>query len=431
MLKSQLMKIVFAIGLFSSTVAMANSGVCVDIFSSTAKGPVVLQDPYQQWLLWEETANDRYFVQPTDAIELKFSKVPSETAEIQVAQGLPDALLQLFKINSTELLVPRHPLNTYKTAPFALNPIADQVFAARYSASRSIPIELADGIHAYSLKLPTSVVNPGESPNSFKVDNLEDVALALPRTNMIDKIDAAYPEERRLLLAKEVLTIADIHSKNGIVVRDTSFLKDGHYYLPAFSIPHVGKEIAEKFGQPYIEFWNKHYAEKVGMAKAIFLLRYGLTHDFPHLQNILVQLDRNLMPTGTIVFRDLTDTTMIRFVSELLDLKDELNLEVNLVTSSYHPKNTISLYEGQSIRLSGEILSSESHSKGFIVEVCNSLQIDPSPYLQTVEAAQWDAGSAVSRLLLFLASDIGKNKIRQYHERQIQLGKQYHQRKAS
>jgi hypothetical protein len=41
------------------------------------------------------------------------------------------------------------------------------------------------------------------------------------------------------------------------------------------------------------------------------LARYGLQYQTPNPQNILVQLDAGLRPTGTIVFRDLADTDFV------------------------------------------------------------------------------------------------------------------------
>jgi hypothetical protein len=91
-------------------------------------------------------------------------------------------------------------------------------------------------------------------------------------------------------------------------VRDLAPLCDGHLYLPAFSIPFVGRAIASLSGDSFAAFWGAGYAEPVGRAKAKLLARYGLQYQTPNPQNILVQLGARLRPTGTIVFRDLADT---------------------------------------------------------------------------------------------------------------------------
>jgi hypothetical protein len=41
---------------------------------------------------------------------------------------------------------------------------------------------------------------------------------------------------------------------------------------------------------------------------ARLLARYGLWYETPNPQNVVVQLDRELRPTGVLVFRDLGDT---------------------------------------------------------------------------------------------------------------------------
>jgi hypothetical protein len=96
-------------------------------------------------------------------------------------------------------------------------------------------------------------------------------------------------------------------SDSGFVVRDLRPLQDGCHYLPALSIPWVGRQIASLHGERFDLFWGRHYATAVGRAKALFLARYGLQYETPNPQNILVQLDATLRPTGALVLRDLGD----------------------------------------------------------------------------------------------------------------------------
>ena len=58
-------------------------------------------------------------------------------------------------------------------------------------------------------------------------------------------------------------------------------------------------------------FWGRHYAEAVGRAKATLLVRYGLQYETPNPQNVLMQLDAELRPTGAIVLRDLGDVNSL------------------------------------------------------------------------------------------------------------------------
>jgi len=97
-------------------------------------------------------------------------------------------------------------------------------------------------------------------------------------------------------------------SETACLVRDLRLFQDGHHYLPALSLPWVGRQIARRHGEPFAEFWGRHFAEPVGRAKARLVSRYGLWYETPNPQNVLVQLDRALQPTGALVFRDLGDT---------------------------------------------------------------------------------------------------------------------------
>src|SRR5262249_30623317 len=64
-------------------------------------------------------------------------------------------------------------------------------------------------------------------------------------------------------------------------------------------------------------FWKLHWANRLGEAKAMFLLRYGLQHKNPNPQNYLIQLSKegsNLGPQSRIVIRDLQDAGVHREV---------------------------------------------------------------------------------------------------------------------
>jgi hypothetical protein len=108
-------------------------------------------------------------------------------------------------------------------------------------------------------------------------------------------------------VVKEVFGVLVPRSETAFLVRDLRGFQDGHHYLPALSIPWVGREIAAAHGDDFESFWGVHYAEAVGRAKARLFVRYGLQYETPNPQNVLVQLDRGLRPTGAIVFRDLGD----------------------------------------------------------------------------------------------------------------------------
>jgi hypothetical protein len=124
----------------------------------------------------------------------------------------------------------------------------------------------------------------------------------------VDRIDALLGPDPSLRMVREVVALVVRGSETACLVRDLRLFQDGHHYLPALSLPWVGRQIARRHGEPFAEFWGHHYAEPVGRAKARLLARYGLWYETPNPQNVLVQLDRALRPTGVLVFRDLGDT---------------------------------------------------------------------------------------------------------------------------
>ena len=124
-------------------------------------------------------------------------------------------------------------------------------------------------------------------------------------------VDARLGADPALILLTESLGVSVPGSETGFLVRDLRPLCDGNAYLPAFSIPFVGARDRRAAGREFAAFWGAGYAEPVGRAKARLLARYGLQYQTPNPQNILVQLDRRLRPTGAIVLRDLADTDFV------------------------------------------------------------------------------------------------------------------------
>jgi SAM-dependent methyltransferase len=124
----------------------------------------------------------------------------------------------------------------------------------------------------------------------------------------VDRIDALLGPDPEIRMVREVVALVVRGSETACLVRDLRLFQDGHHYLPALSLPWVGRQIARRFAEPFDAFWARHYAEPVGRAKARIFARYGLWYETPNPQNVLVQLDRELRPTGVLVFRDLGDT---------------------------------------------------------------------------------------------------------------------------
>jgi hypothetical protein len=124
---------------------------------------------------------------------------------------------------------------------------------------------------------------------------------------ILTRIDPLLEPLAEVALVTEVLVVLAAGGESGFMVRNLQIFQDGHYYLPALSIPFVGRQIARANGEPFDVFWGRHFAEIVGRVKARLFARYGLWFETPNPQNILVQLDAASRPTGTLVFRDVGD----------------------------------------------------------------------------------------------------------------------------
>ena len=129
----------------------------------------------------------------------------------------------------------------------------------------------------------------------------EEVNDALVWVDLMARVDGMLGADPHLHVVKEVFGVLVPRSETAFLVRDLRGFQDGHYYLPALSIPWVGRQIARARDERFESFWGRHYAEAVGRAKARFFVRYGLQFETPNPQNVLVQLDARLRPTGTIV----------------------------------------------------------------------------------------------------------------------------------
>ena len=215
-------------------------------------------DPVAQWLDWEEQANLVGFRTSTQPVEIDVVSVPREQLEVHILPAAPEAIISRF-IQGDRVLFPRHPLNTDPTVAWFDAPVSER-WTARFTSSRTLA-----------------------------------------------RIDPLLEPLAEVALVTEVLVVLAAGGESGFMVRDLRLFQDGHYYLPALSIPFVGRQIARACGEPFDAFWGCHFAEIVGRVKARLFVRYGLWFETPNPQNILVQLGASLRPTGMLVFRDVGD----------------------------------------------------------------------------------------------------------------------------
>jgi hypothetical protein len=262
-------------------------------------------DPVAQWLDWEEQANLVGFRTSTAPVQVDVVSVPRAEVEVHVVPGAPAALVDLF-LRGDRVLFPRHPLNRDPSVAWFDAPVHEW-WLARFTSSRTLAFPGVDSGEAlFSLKLATDHPHPDfHQPEKARLR--EEAMDAIEWARVIARIDRILPPLDGILLANECLVVLAAGQDSGFMVRDLRAFQDGHYYLPALSLPFVGATIARRNGAELGPFWGRHFAEAVGRAKARLLARYGLWYETPNPQNILVQLDAAMRPTGRLVFRDAGD----------------------------------------------------------------------------------------------------------------------------
>ena len=266
----------------------------------------VKSDPVAQWLDWEQQANLVGFRTSTTPVQIDVVAVPRSAVETHVLPGAPDDVLDLF-LRGDQVLVPRHPLNRDPSVAFSDAPVAER-WTARFTSSRTLAFPGRDsGDALFSVKLATDHPHPSfRQPEKTKLRH--EAIDAIGWAWVISRVDGLLgPLEDSIAMLPEVLIVLVAGRESGFLVRDLRLFQDGHYYLPALSLPFVGGAIAQMHGATLDAFWGRHFAEPVGRAKASLLARYGLWFETPNPQNLLVQLDRELRPTGKLVFRDMGD----------------------------------------------------------------------------------------------------------------------------
>jgi hypothetical protein len=265
--------------------------------------------------IWEIENNLERYLKPRGLFTVPYSLVPGGNIRVTFTQSAPQALKD-FIFSGSDVRWYKHPFNEKDSVPYFSEPQAGTV-EMEPTASRSMGF--TTGHFSYTIKMGTSHPHGPYGPHDYentKTNTLEDMIDGLHRMNYINRVEAEIGPEPDLILAKEIAFIEDKATGQGLLIRDYSFMKEGHYYLPAFALPFVGRRIAEHNGWNPDAFWKTNYAKVLGRLKARFLLRYGLQMETPNPQNILIELDGHLKPTGRLVFRDLSDTELVTSIAE-------------------------------------------------------------------------------------------------------------------
>jgi len=266
-------------------------------------------NPFAQWLLWEEQSNFSGFRSTTRPIELEVARIERSRVEVRTAGPIARELAERI-LRGDHVLFPKHPLNRDEGVAFR-DVAASERWLARFTSSRTLVVwDGGEATRPFAVKLATDHPHTDVcQPEKTKLR--QEVQEALLFAEHVRAVDERLGRDPALLLLTESIGVTVPGSETGLLVRDLAPLRDGHVYLPAFSIPFVGRALAAAAGESFAGFWGAGYAEPVGRAKAKLLARYGLQYQTPNPQNILVQLDTRLRPTGTIVLRDLADTDFV------------------------------------------------------------------------------------------------------------------------
>jgi hypothetical protein len=257
-------------------------------------------DTVEQWLRWEQRANLIGFRANPRPFELELASVPRSAVDVRMPAGELHPVVARF-VRGERVLIPKHPLNRDRDVAFFGEPCAER-WKARYTSSRTLAVP---GDPLFSIKLPTDHPHRDfAQPEKTRVR--EEAEDALRWMQLLDRADALLPPEPSLLVIREALVILVPGSESAVVVRDLSPFRK-LYYLPGLSIPWVGHAIARRHGSDFATYWAEHYAAPTGRAKAALFARTGLQQTTPNPQNLLVELDPRLRPTGRIALRDIGD----------------------------------------------------------------------------------------------------------------------------
>lgn len=290
------------------------------LLSRVLKGEKV--SGFQLLVEFENIHNRPEYSRPVEQVEVPLVKIKS--AEVTVHYFGKYQFAQSLIGSKSAVNWYQHPFNTSSVVPYYYKNSTLGILGF-LSSSRSIFFE-KDGNY-YSIRTPTDHPRgPKEATVLAKTEIGSELDNAMTHMQTITQLDSIFKSDAEFELAPEVAIVKTEPNKkiqqapSGYMIRDLNFLKKpDHYYMPAFSLQTIGSAIAKKHNKTFHEFWKKHYAETLGRTKAQLLLRYGLQMDFPHGQNILIELDSTLKPTGRLVLRDIDDMSANDSVMEVLN----------------------------------------------------------------------------------------------------------------
>jgi hypothetical protein len=395
----------FSLSSFGSGKAPHSAQVSSSTFSKSS-------NLYKFTFTWEDTKNITAFRENPEE-KMAMSLVETNRTEVDVIafrKNLDPRLLKLF-VDGDKVFWPHHPYNTSDKVPFYGKPKSDRSIQVCHTASRSL-VCVEKNVPAFSIKSGTNFPHL-HSKNEHKAETEEDVQGSLLVQPFVNQMSDILPPNKTLGILPEILILRDKKTHNGVLIRDLSQINNGNIYVVGLSIPYVGRDIAQKNGVPFEQFWIKNYAEQVGRAKAHLLLQYGSEMKTPNPQNILVELTKDSVPTGKIFFRDLGgDSSMYGPWVEALELKhvqeqhDKLGYGTLDKLVPYASNTMWRLDESEEYSFTQPAMHAmiAAHDHGWVDEIRTLLKITRP------EVASIDAMNA------FLPTEEGKKAIVDYHK---------------
>lgn len=182
-------------------------------------------------------------------------------------------------------------------------------FTGYQTASRSYVVENPERTVRFSVKTSTNNTGGNWTDKKQEATDAKNARIASDYIYEIEK----HLKFDNVIVLKETAALMLTHLNQGLIVRELGPINDNQaksFFIPGFSALHsrVGSELAAANGSNKpANFWTEHYIESTGRALGEFAARTGLSHDSPHSQNFLIEVDPRMRPTGRIVIRDLSD----------------------------------------------------------------------------------------------------------------------------
>ncbi len=274
----------------------------------------------QQLVNWETEAN-AVSLRSNDIIRLEHYEIPLRLLKQDIDDGLSEDIKSslIFTKNGEKyirwMINPEDSKWHLEVQEFLNKHNVDSTpkkfFDGYLTASRSMIVVNPQNGATFSLKVSTNKTGGNWTDKKQTWTDAQQVR----RMNRYVKSAVPQMKTESLVIMDEPLALGIAELDHGMIARSLNDLPtDGHYYLPAFSVLHEteGARIAKLNGatDPAV-YWEKHLIQPLANAMAEYFAITGAWYDSPHAQNFLVELDRDMKPTGRIVLRDLGDSYVL------------------------------------------------------------------------------------------------------------------------